>query len=288
MSTPRTQSTSAPDLGSVPRTSPLLIECFARYTRWYLRRHFHNLRLSTEGWLPDTENGVPKVIFLNHASWWDPLVCLHLSRQTFRSHRSAAPIDAQALAQYPFFRRLGFFGVEPDTNRGAATFLRIASDLVSHPWSLLWITPQGRFADVRERPMQFKQGLGHLAARVARKPVVRRHPAAAPDRLQFVPLAIEYTPWHERLPEVLLRFGAPIELSAHGAESRDAAGWTRHFEDQLQRTMEALSVQACRRDPSKFLNLLNGQTGVGGFYDLWRRCRAAFRRTRFDPRHGTL
>ncbi|MCC7373541.1 MAG: lysophospholipid acyltransferase family protein [Verrucomicrobiales bacterium] len=288
MNAPRTQPKTVPLTRSDLRASPWLINLFARYTRWYLRRHFHNLRLSTEGWLPDTDNGIPKVIYLNHASWWDPLICLHLWRQSFRSHRAYAPIDAQALAKYPFFKRLGFFGVESDSHRGAAAFLRVAGDITSNPWSILWITPQGRFADVRERPIQFKQGLGHLAARMSRRPTASLHPPHAPDRLQFIPLAIEYTHWHERLPEVLLRFGSPIEVTRDGAETRDATTWSHHFEHQLEHTMEALSAQACRRDPAKFLNLLNGQTGVGGFYDVWRRCKSALRRTRFDPRHGTL
>ena len=65
----------------LPRVSEWLLGAFARYTHWYLHRHFDALRVSASGWLPDNENGVPKVVYLNHASWWDPLVCLHLSRE---------------------------------------------------------------------------------------------------------------------------------------------------------------------------------------------------------------
>ncbi|MCK6500654.1 MAG: hypothetical protein L6Q38_14355, partial [Nitrospira sp.] len=181
------------------------------------------------------------------------------------------------------------FGVEADSNRGAATFLRTASVITQTPWSLLWITPQARFADVRERPLQFRHGLGHLAHRFARKPAPNGPaPASAQGRLQFIPLAIEYTHWHERLPEVLLRFGNPIEIHAGTTATRDPEVWTRDFEARLESTMEALSAQACQRDPSKFLNLLRGQAGVGGCYDLWRRFRALLRRSRFDARHGTL
>ncbi|MBL9136345.1 MAG: lysophospholipid acyltransferase family protein [Verrucomicrobiales bacterium] len=288
MSIVRLHSRSATQGDTLPRVSPLLLEWFARYTRWYLRRHFHNLRLSNEGWLPDTDNGIPKVIFLNHASWWDPLVCLHLWRQSFYQHRAYAPIDARALAQYPFFKKLGFFGVEADSSRGAADFLRIASGIANTPRSLLWVTPQARFADVRERPLLFRHGLGHLAHRFRRLSTGLGPAQGTLGRLQFIPLAIEYTHWQERLPEVLLRFGSPIEVNNTSAANRTPQEWTRELEGRLEGTMEALSAQACQRDPSKFLNLLRGKVGVGGFYDVWRRCRAFLGRSPFEARHGSL
>lgn len=266
-----------------PAISPLLLGWFARYTRWYLRRHAHSLRVSVNGWLPDNENGIPKVVFLNHAAWWDPLVCLHLWSSLFRSHAAYAPIDAAALEKYPFFRRLGFFGVEPGSARGAATFLRTAEDLLRQPWTMLWVTPQGRFADARERPLDFKPGLGHLAARVARGDL-----EGAVNRVDFIPLAIEYTYWQERQPEILLRFGAPRTVLAERGTGMDPETWTAHLEAALEQTMDALAVEAQRREPDRFLNLLAGRPGVGGIYDFWRRLKCLLRGRKFNPAHGNL
>lgn len=265
-----------------PRVSPWLLGAFARYTRWYLGRHFHAVRLSQTGVPEGFASGIPKVIYLNHASWWDPLVCLHLTRHLFPRHRAHAPIDAVALAKYPFFRRLGFFGIESDSARGAATFARIAGRILDQPGNALWITPQGRFADVRERPVRLAPGLGYLAARGAS----RRSRNVQP--VEFIPLALEYTWWHERLPEVLVHFGTPVVVDSATASSRDARGWTAEFESHLQSAQDSLATEASRRDPARFRNLLEGSVGVGGIYDAWRRCAALLTRRRFEPRHGTL
>ncbi|MBL9126967.1 MAG: lysophospholipid acyltransferase family protein [Verrucomicrobiales bacterium] len=269
----------------LPRVSEWLLGAFARYTHWYLQRHFDAMRVSTSGWLPDNENGVPKVVYLNHASWWDPLVCLHLSRHLFSRHRAFAPIDAQAIAKYAFFRRLGFFGVEPDSPRGAARFFRVAHEILSHPWHVLWVTPQGRFADARERPLAFKNGLGHLASRLGKG----ANPAAdRPRRFHFVPLAIEYTFWHEPRPEILLRFGEPLEVHAATSHHDEPEVWTARLEARLEAAMDGLAEEARLRQPDAFLPLLRGRTGVGGIYDLWRRAKSLWRRQPFDPKHGRL
>lgn len=269
-----------------PRVSAPLLRAFGLYTRWYLRRHFHGIRISTSGWLPDNENSIPKVIFLNHASWWDPLVCLHLQRQLFARHTGYAPIEAKAVEKYAFFKRLGFFGIETDAPRGAARFFRVAHQILAEPWSILWITPQARFCDVRERPLQFKHGLGHLASRLGQTSTLLQ---ARSPRIQFVPLAIEYTFWQERLPEILLHFGQPLE--AHTTSSvapLEAEDWTRRLEQRLESAMQALAVESLRRNPDSFLPLLEGRAGVGAVYDAWRRFHALIRGQKFDPRHGNL
>ncbi|MGE3309603.1 MAG: lysophospholipid acyltransferase family protein [Limisphaerales bacterium] len=268
-----------------PRVSGLLLGAFGIYTRRYLRRHFHSIRLSTSGWLPDNENGIPKVIFLNHASWWDPLVCLHLQRQMFARHTGYAPIDAKAVEKYAFFKRLGFFGVETDSPRGAARFFRIASHVLAQPWNVLWVTPQGRFADVRERPIQFKHGLGLLAARLGRIGSVA---ALASPRIQFVPLAIEYPYWHERLPEILLRFGQPLDVQTTTPKPLSPAEWSTLLEERLASNMDSLAEESLSRRPDAFMPLLQGSAGVGAVYDFWRRARAVVSGTQFDPHHGRL
>ena len=279
----RTRRPSEPS--EIPRVSRWLLHGFGHYTRWYLHRHFHSLRVSASGWLPDNENGIPKVIYLNHASWWDPLVCLHLSRSLFARHHAFAPIDARAVEKYAFFERLGFFGVAIDTPRGAARFFRVASQILSQPWNLLWVTPQGRFADVRERPLAFKHGLGHLASRLGRNGTLHGN---LPRRFQFVPLALEYTFWHERHPEILLRFGDPLEIHAATAHQHEPEQWTAILESRLDSAMRGLADEARLRRADAFLPLLRGQTGVGGVYDLWRRARSWWRRQPFDPKHGKL
>jgi 1-acyl-sn-glycerol-3-phosphate acyltransferase len=214
------------------------------------------------------------VFYANHPSWWDPLVAIALRNRFFPEHRAFAPIDAAALQKYKFFAKLGFFPVTRD-RRGALHFLRTAEAVLNHPSHILLVTPQGRFADTRERPVEFKPGLGHLALRM-------------PD-VAFVPLALDYAFWNERKAEVLLRFGPPTRPATLGHTAKmDAGAWTKFFQGELERTQDALAEDAVSRDPSRFDTFLQSQSGVGGVYDLWRRFRAFCRNEPFQPEHHHL
>jgi 1-acyl-sn-glycerol-3-phosphate acyltransferase len=214
---------------------------------------------------------MPLVVYLNHASWWDPLVCLLLARRFFPQRRSHAPIAAEALARYRFFARLGFIPVQANA-RGGAEFLRRADAILESPRSALWMTPQGRFADVRSRPVQFQRGLSHLAARVG--------------RAAFTPLGIEYVFWEERLPEILLSFGPPLVISREHRLSLDET--TQLFETALTSVQDHLSAAAQRRNPSEWTPLLRGGEGVGGVYQIWNRARAKIRGESFCIAHSRL
>ncbi len=239
----------------LPKISGGLLTWFTWYSRRHLRRHFHSLRLSKAG-MPPGACGLPLVVYSNHASWWDPLVCLVLKEAFYPGRHAYAPMDSVMLQRYGLFRRLGFFGVERDHRRGAARFLRTAEAVLRSPRSLLAITPQGRFADVRERPVRFESGLGHLAARV-------------PCGL-FVPFAAEYVLWAERLPEILVRFGEPVEIQSRQPGSPGAKYYTALFEQRLTETQDALAADSQRREPADFQIVMHGGTGSGGVHDLWK------------------
>src|SRR6187401_2988383 len=77
----------------VPRISKPLLNWFTRYSRRYLRRHFNSLRV-TGAALSEENFRRPLVVYSNHASWWDPLVGLMLSRQLLPGKSVFAPMDA--------------------------------------------------------------------------------------------------------------------------------------------------------------------------------------------------
>ena len=254
-----------------PHPWPLLVRAFVRYTNYYLRRHFHSVRVGYVDYPAPPPPTCPVIVFLNHPSWWDPLVAICLAFRCFPGRTPYAPIEAHALQQYQFFARLGFFGVEPGTRRGAATFLRIGQAVLTQPASALWVTPGGQFSDPRVRPITLRPGLGHLVSRV--------------QRGVLYPLALEYPFWHERTPEALARFGAPIVIEKEGTYS--PAEWTTLLSQRLEATQDALAQDACQRNYAAFRTLLNGTSGVGGVYDVWRRLRATIHGRSFHPQHGT-
>jgi 1-acyl-sn-glycerol-3-phosphate acyltransferase len=246
-----------------------MIRGFRRYACRYVRKHFHAVRLSrSSAALPSTTEQL--LVVLNHPSWWDPLIGVVLSRE-FPNRDHFAAIDAEAVKRYSFFSRLGFVGVDTKSFHGAAAFLRTGSAILAQPERAFWVTAQGRFTDVRERPLALQSGVGHLAARLGSGLVL--------------PVAFEYVFWTERTPEALVRFGEPLRVTDHAAAT--ARQWTALIEAALTRTMDALSAEALARDPGAFTELLAGRTGVGGTYDLWRRLTAWMRGRKFDPAHDT-
>jgi 1-acyl-sn-glycerol-3-phosphate acyltransferase len=259
----------------LPELSPGLVAMFSRYGAGYLARNFHAVRLSRAE-RPNHPAGVslrarPLIVYLNHPSWWDPMMCLLLARRLFPERRHFGPMDAVGLEKYKFFAKLGFFGIEPGTARGARRFLEVSQGLLAQPDTALWITAGGHFADPRERPVRLRPGLGALIRRL--------------DRAVVLPLAVEYPFWDERFPEALARFGEAFEV--RGAD-RDTDGWTALLEARLAATQDALAREALARDPAPFEVLVGGRAGVGGLYDVWRRFRARLRGQAFQPEHGKI
>lgn len=252
---------------ALPHRWHWLMRGFRRYCTRYVRKHFHAVRLSRSSHaFPPA--GEPVLVVLNHPSWWDPLIGIILSDR-FAARDQFAAIDAVAVNRYAFFKRLGFISVDTKRLRGAAEFLRTGQTILSEPRRVFWVTAQGRFTDVRERPLNLRSGVGHLAARL--------------ERGFVVPLALEYSFWNERSPEALARFGEPISIAEHrGLSGKE---WTHLIEDALTETLDGLNSEAMSRDPAKFETILAGRTGVGGAYDAWRRMKAWMLGQRFDPSH---
>lgn len=255
----------------VKPSRPLLL-FFDVYLRWYLRRHFHALRVAHAARFPVHES--PLIVCFNHPSWWDPLTCLKLSRHLLPQADHYGPMDADALAHYGLLRRLGLFPVElgadaQGTTQGAAQFLRAATHILSLPNSLLWICPQGRFVDARARPAIFKAGLGALLARLPRATVV--------------PIAIEYTFWDERLPEALVNCGEAVTL-----ENVTAEAGNRIVAESLAAAQDELAALAATRSAQRFETVLSGSAGVSGIYGLWQRLRAFLHGEAYRAEHGSI
>lgn len=247
-----------------PKVSTGFTRLFAGYTRGYLRRRFHAVRILKDG-LPPALGDRSLVIFLNHASWWDPLVCVLLAREFFPDRTSFAPIEATMLERYRFFQRLGFFGVDRSA-RGARKFLQTTRAILASPRHLLWITPQGKFTDPRTRPVQLQRGL-----------------SALPPGAIFLPLAIEYSFWHESRPEILLSFGEALDPHSESLGSK--AEWEERLRRALEKTQDELAARSGRREADDWLTLNRGRSGVNFIYDSWRWLRARIRREKFVREH---
>ena len=162
----RTQVNAAKSSEELRIPSQRAVGLFRIYLRWYMRRHFHSLRVANPGRIPPQAQ--PLILFANHASWWDPLTAMILAERILPEREHYAPMDATALEHYSIFRPMGFFELDNATARGAAQLIRAGRQVLSRENSVLWITPESQFQDVRKRPVTFRPGLGALMTRTGR------------------------------------------------------------------------------------------------------------------------
>ncbi len=251
-----------------PPISRFVLWFFRRIVRGYFRRQFTAVRITRTSDLSGLRgpNAERLLVYANHGSWWDPMICVLLARKLMPERKHYAPMDAVSLERYKILKQIGIFGVEMKTARGAAQFLRKGLAILAQG-GVLWVTPQGRFADPRERPLVFKPGLAALAART-------------PGGCTVQPLAIEYVFWDERLPEALLHFGEAIPVRGQTAAELDA-----QLQAALLETMETLKRFAVARDGAAFEVLQAGRAGTGGYYEIGQRLLAGLRGRRFHAHH---
>lgn len=257
---------SAPKPLSTSSFSRILDWGFRRYVRRFVNKNFNAVRVAGREHVQQLPPG-PIVCFINHPGWWDPMTGVLITDRLFPERRFFAPIDGEALSRYPILNRLGFYPVSQASAASAKQFLQHSRALLKSPNTMLWLTPTGKFSDVR-RSDSFMSGLSSL--------VDRNYTGT------LLAMAIEYTFWNERYPELLVEFAPPIDCSALPA---DRAERTRLLEACLAGTQSSLAKRAIARDPAAFSTFSIGNAGIGGLYDAWRRLSAWMRGKPFHARH---
>ncbi len=279
----------------LPRIDRWIMRGFEQfYLQRFFRKHFHSFAIQDHNLTPavvDAHDSI--VVYANHASWWDPMVAIFLRMRYMPGHEFYAPIDASALAKYRIFGRMGFYGIAMQQRRGAVEFLKKSQYILRHSGTTLWLTPEGRFCDVRDNHDALMPGLAHLAHRIeqtatqsdAQQLSALNAGRQAGRAVWFVPLAMEYSFWEERLPECLGRFGAPV-IVRWGEPTRSKAEWDQLLTQNLRDAQKDLAEACIRRDSSEFKVLISGQTGTGGLYDFLRRLASTLRGQTFESNHG--
>lgn len=170
---------------------------FGVYNRNLLRRRFSSLRVLDLDTL--SPNDSPTIVFANHSSWWDGLVCWEMIRQA-----GADPfvmMEEKNLRRYPLFRRLGAFSVDRGNARSALASIGYAADLLTDsPERALLVFPQGRIEPAGRRPIVFESGIARIAKRV--------------PGCRLVPVALNYEFTGEFKPEIFVRCGEAFPAGA--------------------------------------------------------------------------
>lgn len=244
---------------------------FQTFLKRFLRKNFHGIVLAKDSQLDvSLAQGRPIIVYVNHPSWWDPLIAHFLNESLFPERDFFAPIDADALAKYRVFAQLGFFGVQLSSKSGTAQFLSRSAAVLERPNAALWLTPEGRFADSRDRTAELMPGLAHLC---------RKH-----DAPLVVPMAMEYTFWNERLPMCFAAFGQFMDCQQQS--DWDKPTWHQNLTRALRDTQQHLESLVIERCDTNFQPILKGDVGGGAVYDSFRRVKSLFTGKKFEGQHG--
>ncbi len=262
--------------GLIPATpSPRFTRFFAGYCRRMLARSFSNVRVTvgTPAVLRslDGHDG-PAIAAINHESWWDPLVGLVLADGYAPSRVLESPIEADQLRKFRFMRKIGLFGIDPADRGSYRVFVEHACSLFERePRTLLGLTPQGAFTDVRE-PVRLRPGVAAVAARLS----------LAGRQVRVASIACEYVFWTDKKADLL------IHASVVGEPHRPTtAGWTRAITEAMERDRLELAELSIARDSRSFEPLLgSGGANIHPVYDLWLRLRGQHARIRPEPGGG--
>jgi 1-acyl-sn-glycerol-3-phosphate acyltransferase len=218
--------------------SPLFEAWFGGHVEARLRKSFSSLRLAGGEHVVRAAAAGPVLLFGNHTSWWDPLVCYHLSRHFGLDGH--AMMDAKNLARLPFFARIGAFGVDLADPADGARSLRYAARLLDAPRRMVLVFPQGTERPATARPLGFRPGSAELS---------RICPRAA-----AVPFALRYEHAAEELPRLYVRFGAPV------SPERDTARLRLRQEAAVASLLDATDAALCAGDESPYAPLFVNPT----------------------------
>ncbi len=176
--------------------SDLFGRFFSLHAERRLRAAFSSVGVRGLDRLAAATGAGPVLVVSNHTAWWDPLVAIALSYRVLHVDAYAL-MDAKNLRRFPFFAKVGAFGVDLDDPADGARALRYAKKLLDHEQKrLLWIFPQGAERPVTERPLGFKAGSAHIAR--------------ASRAVTVIPIGLRYEMRSAPQPELFVSVGEPV------------------------------------------------------------------------------
>lgn len=252
------------------RRSRMVHRAFCWWVRRMVRKQFNAVRIAagTADVLRSLDHeATPAIVLMNHSSWWDPLVGLHLGVSLHPSRPQLAPMEAQQLAKFAFFRKLGVFGLDPDSPTSLRAMLAyVTEQFEREPRTALWLTPQGTFSDVRAE-VRLRPGAAALAA----------HVSTPSQPVHAVCVAVELAFWTEQKPEMFVR----IAECPAPADAGSTTAWQRTMTAAMNDNAGALAELVIARDPAAF-DMLGHASGtvVNPLFDSVQRLRG--KDTRID------
>lgn len=225
---------------------------FGHYLDRLFRRTFATVRWhSLTDWTTWADN-TPTLAIANHTSWWDGFLSHQVSRAMGRPFRIL--MEAEHLARYPVFRRVGALPIERRAARQAVRDLAVAGACLVGD-TTLWIYPQGMRRPAAEPPTRLERGAAWLIA---------HHPGS----LRVLPVAFRYTFLSEQRPEAFALLGEPRVLRAPTGDDRRTA--TVGLAEALCETLAVLDADLATERVEHYAVLVTGRLSVNNRLDRMR------------------
>ncbi|HMS01684.1 MAG TPA: lysophospholipid acyltransferase family protein [Gemmatimonadaceae bacterium] len=227
------------------RKLPLAERAAARYFRFLLRRAFARVWL---GGVPFPDGPAPSIAFLNHSAWWDPILTQFLSWSVLE--RDAYGLfRGEELQRYPFFRRLGCFGITTERLDDLRALPPYAASLLTDaPRRTLWVLPQSELLPARI-PLMFRSMLARTARLLPEVPLV--------------PVAVRYEFRLDQRAECFVRVGE----ATYAQPNETAATLTRRLEQRLKQELALLDADLAQPGVRQFRLVLEGLGSLSALYD---------------------
>jgi 1-acyl-sn-glycerol-3-phosphate acyltransferase len=182
---------------------------FIPYINRLLRHNFFSMHLLGE--MPRLDASVPVLLLPNHNTWWDGFFVHLLNKKLFHRKVYLMMLNSQ-LSKFPFFSKVGAFGIDPDKYRGVrASVMYSVNVLKQHSNKypvLLCMFPQGELKPWHTHPLDYKKGYRTIAKTYAGK-------------LSIIQMAMKAEFREEQYPEVFFMFNMPEVVSSDAIPSND-------------------------------------------------------------------
>jgi len=241
---------------------------FEHYIRRQAARYFAAVHWRPVGRPERWSAAVPTLFLANHSNWWDGFLAFLVSRTLGLRFRIL--MEAQHLARYDFFRRIGARPLRREPPRAAWADLAAATEEL-RAGTGLWIFPQGERRPAPERPLRCERGAAQLARGYA-------------GQLRVCPVAFRYAFVGEQRPEAFVLVGEEwLPSPAERAGSRPVL--MKAMAERLGRTVSDLDELVARERLDAFAPLAAGGLSVNKRLDRFRHAIGLLRGP-FEARNG--
>ena len=168
------------------------------YIKKALERRFYSIRVKHPEHFDMRDKSAACIFYTQHTCWWDGLIGYCLYTFLFKEKTNMMVED---LLSFPLLRYVGAFSIDKKSPKSILRSMQYAVDFLTNERTSLWMFPQGVIKPPNHRPLELQKGIAYLAQKV--------------DKVNLIPIAIQYPFLRQGLPEVMVDIGKPIVVNGN-------------------------------------------------------------------------